>query len=86
MVEVPVWTGATVCIGNLAPSQSGTLDNPHIGKAGRKFLADLLVQLSDAQLHDLFETPASHSERRRASAPPPPTNGSRRSRRSATRS
>ena len=43
------------CIGNLAPSQSGTLENPHISNAGRKFLADLLVQLSDRQLRDLFE-------------------------------
>jgi hypothetical protein len=53
--EVPVWTEASGCVGNLAPSQSGSLDNPRIGEAGRKFLADLLVQLSDAQLHDLFE-------------------------------
>jgi hypothetical protein len=34
---------------------TGTLGDPVIGEAGRKFLADLLVQLSDAQLHDLFE-------------------------------
>ena len=53
--EVPIWTEATGCVGNLAPSQSGSLDNPRIGEAGRKFLADLLVQLSDPQLHDLFE-------------------------------
>ncbi len=26
-----------------------------ISEAGRKFLADLLVQLTDAQLHDLFD-------------------------------
>jgi hypothetical protein len=43
------------CIGNLGGSISGTLDNPRISEAGRKFLADLLVQLSDAQLHDLFD-------------------------------
>jgi hypothetical protein len=52
--QVPVWTDASRCIGMLAPSQSGTLDNPRIGEAGRKFLASLLVQLSDAQLRDLF--------------------------------
>ena len=34
---------------------TGTLGNPRIGEAGRKFLADLLVQLSDTQLADLFE-------------------------------
>jgi hypothetical protein len=54
--QVPVWREAIGCIGNLSPSQSGSMDNPRIGEAGRKFLADLLAQLSDAQLHDLFET------------------------------
>jgi hypothetical protein len=54
--QAPIWTAAPGCIGNLAPSQSGSLDNPRISEAGRKFLADLLVQLSDQQLHDLFET------------------------------
>jgi hypothetical protein len=53
--SVPVWMDAASCVGNLAPSQSGSLDNPLIGEAGRKFLAGLLVQLSDAQLHDLFD-------------------------------
>ena len=64
--QVPVWKEAAGCIGDLAPSQSGSLDNPRIGEAGRKFLADLLVQLSDQQLHDLFET-ARFSQRRTAS-------------------
>jgi hypothetical protein len=53
--QTPIWTEAAGCIGNLAPSQSGSLESPIIGEAGRKFLADLLVQLSDAQLRDLFE-------------------------------
>jgi hypothetical protein len=43
------------CIGNLPRSLTGTLDNPAISEPGRRFLADLLVQLSDAQLLDLFE-------------------------------
>jgi hypothetical protein len=64
--QVPVWTESPGCIGNLAPSQSGSLENPRIGEAGRKFLADLLVQLSDEQLRDLFET-ARFSRRRTAS-------------------
>jgi hypothetical protein len=34
---------------------TGTLENPLISESGRKFLADLLVQLSDAQLHELFD-------------------------------
>jgi hypothetical protein len=57
------WSKATVwrskkngaCIGNLRKSMTGTLENPRISEAGRQFLAGLLVQLSDAQLHDLFE-------------------------------
>jgi hypothetical protein len=64
--QVPIWTNSPGCIGNLAPSQSGSLENPRIGEAGRKFLADLLVQLSDEQLRDLFET-ARFSRRRTAS-------------------
>jgi hypothetical protein len=43
------------CVGNLHKSATGSLDDPRISEAGRKFLEDLLSQLSDAQLHDLFE-------------------------------
>jgi hypothetical protein len=50
-----VWADATRCIGQLPPSQTGSLDNPGISEAGRKFLADLLMQVSDAQLRDLFD-------------------------------
>ena len=64
--QVPIWTDAPSCIGNLAPSQSGSLENPRISEAGRKFLADLLVQLSDAQLIDLFEA-ARFPQRKAAS-------------------
>jgi hypothetical protein len=53
--SVPIWADGAACFGNLGQSQTGTLDRPRIGDAGRKFLADLLVQLSDAQLHDLFD-------------------------------
>jgi hypothetical protein len=51
----PVWKGASGCIGNLAGSFTGTLKEPVISEAGRKFLADLLVQVSDQQLRDMFE-------------------------------
>ena len=51
-----VWSGAEGCVGNLPRSQTGSLDNPIIAEGGRKFLADLLVQLSDKQLYDLFDT------------------------------
>ena len=56
--KTPVWRDATGCVGNLARSLTGTLDNPPISEAGRAFLAGLLTQLSDQQLHDLFESAA----------------------------
>jgi hypothetical protein len=49
-----VWKDPKRCIGNLPESATGTLDNPLITEEGRRFLAGLLVQLTDAQLHDLF--------------------------------
>jgi hypothetical protein len=58
-----VWSDAKQCIGDLPPSQSGTLDNPLITEAGRKFLSDLLMQLSDAQLRALFDV-ARFAERK----------------------
>ena len=42
----PAWKDPKQCVGNLS--------NPRISEEGRKFLADLLVQLTDAQLRDLF--------------------------------
>jgi hypothetical protein len=52
--KVPVWKDPARCVANLSRSYSGTLGNPQITEAGRAFLAGLLSQLSDAQLHDLF--------------------------------
>ncbi len=51
----PVWRDAQKCIGHLSKSSTGTLGDPAIHEAGRAFLADLLVQLTDKQLHDLFD-------------------------------
>src|SRR5687768_2212144 len=54
--STPVWKSATgPCVGNLSKSFTGTLGEPVISEAGRKFLAGLLQQLTDAQIHDLFE-------------------------------
>jgi hypothetical protein len=50
-----IWLDQARCVGNLPKSHTGTLENPQIREAGRKFLADLLQQLSDAQLRDLFD-------------------------------
>jgi hypothetical protein len=53
--RTPVWRDAANCVGHLSKSHTGTLGDPRISEAGRKFLADLLVQLTDRQLRDLFE-------------------------------
>ena len=50
----PVWKNEPGCIGNLDKSFTGTLDKPVISEEGRRFLANLLIQLSDRQIHDLF--------------------------------
>jgi hypothetical protein len=52
--SAPVWKDARRCVGNLSPSQTGTLADPVISEAGRKFLNDLLARLTDDQLRDLF--------------------------------
>lgn len=53
--DTPVWKGERGCVGNLPKSFTGTLENPQISEEGRQFLAGLLVQLSDAQLRDIFD-------------------------------
>ena len=53
--SAPVWEDPARCIAYLPKSNSGSLESPRISEAGRQFLADLLTQLTDAQLHDLFE-------------------------------
>ena len=52
--KTPIWRDAGTCVGHLSRSHTGTLGDPTISEAGRAFLARLLVQLSDKQLHDLF--------------------------------
>jgi hypothetical protein len=64
--HVPVWKDPAQCVAELKGSLTGSLSSPKIGEAGRAFLAGLLVQLSDAQLRDLF---ASARVRRRSSDP-----------------
>jgi hypothetical protein len=51
----PIWKDPAQCVGNLKKSLQGTFKaDPPISEAGRKFLADLLVQLSDKQITDMF--------------------------------
>lgn len=52
--NTPIWKDASLCVGNLTQSQTGTLINPQISEDGRAFLARLLTQLTERQLRDLF--------------------------------
>ena len=47
-------TGRKICIGYLVPAIGGELFDPEISDEGRQFLADLLNQLTDKQIEDLF--------------------------------
>jgi hypothetical protein len=53
--ETPVWKDPARCVARLRESYTGELEDPLISEAGRKFLAGLLLQLSDQQLRDLFD-------------------------------
>jgi hypothetical protein len=61
--HAPVWRDPAACTAHLSQSHTGTLGDPKISEEGRAFLAERLLQLSDAQLHDLFEV--SRVDRRR---------------------
>ncbi len=72
--KTPMWRDAKTCVGHMSQSQTGTLGDPTISEGGRKFLADLLVQLTDRQLRDLFEVArVDRRSRRPDSAEPPAT-------------
>jgi hypothetical protein len=68
----PIWRDATTCVANMSKSFGGTLTNPRISEAGRQFLADLLVQLTDKQLRDLFEVARVDSRSRKPGSTEPP--------------
>lgn len=53
--KTPIWKDAQKCVAQLSRSYTGSLEHPKISEGGRKFLADLLAQLTDQQLRDLFE-------------------------------
>lgn len=57
-----IWREGTPCVGDLSRSLTGSLENPRISEAGRKFLASRLLLLSDQQIRDLFR--AAMAERR----------------------
>lgn len=43
-----------ICVGNVVPSLGGDLRDPQISEEGRKFLSNLLNQLTDEQITNLF--------------------------------
>ena len=60
--DVPIWKDPATCQGDLTRSLIGNLEHPRISEAGRRFLADRLMMLSDQQIRDLFT--AARVERR----------------------
>jgi hypothetical protein len=67
--KAPIWKDKPAdCVGHMAKSMTGTLGDPKISEAGRKFLADLLLQLTDQQLRDLFEVARVDLRSRRPSS------------------
>ena len=51
----PMWKNEKACVAQLSKSYSGSLEHPKVSESGRRFLSRLLAQLTDRQLHDLFE-------------------------------
>jgi hypothetical protein len=49
-----IWRAGSPCVGDLARSFTGSLENPRISEAGRRLLATRLLLLRDQQIHDLF--------------------------------
>jgi hypothetical protein len=71
--KTPIWRDAAACRGHLSKSMTGTLgDDPPISEAGRQFLANLLVQLTDRQLHDLFDVARVDRRSRKPNSSEPP--------------
>lgn len=67
--EEPVWKKGEECEANLSGGLTSTLKNPVISEAGRRFLADLLTQLTDRQLTDLFKVARMPARARAAEQP-----------------
>jgi hypothetical protein len=54
--RTPIWTNAATCLVDMksSPYEGATFGEAHIGEAGRRFLGDLLRQLTHAQIVALF--------------------------------
>lgn len=64
--STPVWKDPRKCVAELRSASDGSFRDPRISEEGRKFLAGLLMQLSDRQIEDLFK--AARADRRDPSA------------------
>jgi|KBSSwiS6_1023812.scaffolds.fasta_scaffold21514_1 hypothetical protein len=71
--STPIWRAdPKMCVGHMSRSVNGMLGDPQISEAGRKFLADLLVQLTDRQVRDMFEVARlDHRSRKPGTEDPP---------------
>ena len=67
----PIWKDQGQCVGNIKKSLPGTFKDPTISEAGRKFLADLLAQVSDKQITDMFAAARVDRFHRHAERNPP---------------
>jgi hypothetical protein len=54
-MQMSMWRTGSECAARLHWTWTGSLMDPRVKEPGRKLLADLLNQLTDAQLRDLFE-------------------------------
>jgi hypothetical protein len=50
----PIWKDAKQCVADMPRSLTGTLEDPVISEAGRRFLAERMMLLRDRQIRDLF--------------------------------
>jgi hypothetical protein len=67
-----IWEDEKSCVGHMTSSHTGTLGDPKISEAGRAFLAGLLTQLTDRQLHDLFDLARVELRSRKPGSREPP--------------
>jgi hypothetical protein len=70
--KTKVWEDRHSCVGNLKLSRTGTLEHPTISEAGRAFLTGLLAELSDQQIHDLFDVARVELRSRKPGSNEPP--------------
>jgi hypothetical protein len=64
--SLPVWKNKATCQAEIGDALNGTLKNPIISEAGRSFLANLISEITDQQIVDLFK--AAKVELRKDSA------------------